>query len=73
MPIGEAHTFCGQPVDVRSLDDRVSQATQVAFALIVGHHQNDVGPRSLQRLRSSRIGEQCQQGAAAPEDATDRE
>ena len=40
-----------QPVEVRRLEDRVAVAGQVAVALIIGQHEDDVGPTCFQRRR----------------------
>ena len=40
--VGEANPPCCQPIDIGSLDDLVSHATQQVPAMVVGHQENNV-------------------------------
>ncbi|OPZ09032.1 MAG: hypothetical protein BWZ10_02596 [candidate division BRC1 bacterium ADurb.BinA364] len=43
MEIGQPKTLAVQAVQIRSADHGVAVAAQVAVALVVGHHQHDIG------------------------------
>ena len=44
MEIGEPHTLGAEAVEVWGLNDGIPVHRYVAIALVVGHHQNHVGP-----------------------------
>ncbi|MHC4247365.1 MAG: hypothetical protein ACYSUU_11245 [Planctomycetota bacterium] len=60
----------GEGIEVRGADDRVARESEVAVALIVGHHQHDVrrgGPRGGDRRREGeREGDQAPESTHAP-------
>ena len=43
MEVVELHTLPTELVDIRSLNDSVAIATEIAVALIVRHHHDDIG------------------------------
>ena len=44
MKVCEADALIVQVVEIRCLDDRIAMGGYVAIALIVGKHENNVGP-----------------------------
>lgn len=54
--IGEAGRMLIEAVNMRGLEDPVAHTGQIAHALIIGHHQNDIRTTALQRPS---MGEAC--------------
>lgn len=40
-----------ESIDIRRPQNRIAQATQVSHSLIIGHHHDDIRPRSLEGFR----------------------
>ena len=55
MIVVQPHRNAGQSVDVRRLENRVSRATQVAIPLVVGHHEDNIGPSGAEVLRERQL------------------
>jgi len=49
VKLGEPHRLLAKPIEVRRLDHPVAVGGDVAVALVVGHHVDDVGPAAGER------------------------
>ena len=59
VPVGEADAGCGEGVDVWGFDVAAKVAAEVAYALIVGVDDDEVGLLSLRGRKWSGCGEGC--------------
>ena len=56
VEIRQADALLVELVEIRRLDNRVAVAAQIAVALVVGYHQNNVRPLSLRPRRLAHPG-----------------
>ena len=48
VEVAKAKALCVEPVDVWCTKDLISQTRQIAFALVIGHHHDDIRPSFFQ-------------------------
>ena len=66
VKLSQPHALLVEPIEVRRADHRIAMGLDVAVALIVGHHVNDVWPFSLHGSRwPDRVGRRIGRGERA--------